>query len=57
MTEKGFAEGCECDSCCRLEELRILCGLPDGSADEIAGNIKTIIEGQREALAEAWARA
>ena len=49
-----FAKGCECDSCCRLEELRVKVHLPEGSADEIAGSIGDILDGQLESLQALW---
>lgn len=45
------------DAACRLEELRCKLFLPEGSPEEIAGSISTILDGQKEALETAWARA
>lgn len=52
----GFAEGCECDSCCRLSELQVLFGLQDScdTADEIAGTISTIYELMQEQIHKSW---
>jgi hypothetical protein len=52
LSDVEAAHRLDADAACRLEELRVKCSLPDGSPEEIAGNIGTIIDLQREKLAE-----